>query len=498
KRQIPTQHSCIWWYCYLNQILSQAPSHSNTAARSGGSNLGCSHTPNDDPLLIASIYIPPTTNPATAISDLEDIFSLGHSSILCGDYNAHHTDWGCISNNQRGLLLKNFTDDPDTDILAPPTPTRFGYNSASTIDFVLTRHFHWRTSVNSVSELSSDHNPIILNFKTSIKFDFPTRTVTTDWNLFRHTLKTNTSFRPITAHSREDIEKLTTDITSNILHAYDLSSKPVHNNSKTYVDSDLKSLFKQRNRARKIWQFTRDPNDKTILNRLQNQINRKVNALTQKQWEDKLTSLDLEDGSLWNMSKGYRKKRSPISALTGPTRIAYTDTQKAETLANSLENQFQLNDIQNPDSDNQHMRLVDRFFINDNNFDDTPINTKPSELLTYIKKMKIKKAPGRDKITNKMVLNFPISVIFQITNLINKILHSGHFSQAWKTATVIPILKPGKDLTLATSHRPISLLLVLSKLAERIILNTLNDHLQINDILIPQHHGFLANLSTSH
>ncbi|GFT16204.1 probable RNA-directed DNA polymerase from transposon X-element [Trichonephila clavipes] len=387
KRQIPTLYSCIRWYCYLSQILSQTPSHSNTTARSGRSNLGCSHTPERRPTPI-SLYLHSTT----AISDLEVIFSLGHSSILCGDYNAPHTDWGCTSNNQRGLLLRNFTDDTDTDILAPPTPTRFGYNSASTIDFALTRHFHWRTSVNSVSELSSDHNPIILNFKTSIKFDFPTRTVTTDWNLFRHTLKTNTSFRPITAHSREDIEKLTTDITSNILYAYDLSSKPVHNSNKTYIDSDLKSLFKQRNRARKTWQFTRDPNDKTILNRLQNKINRKVNALSQKQWEDELTSLDPEDGSLWNMTKGFRKKRSPISALTGPTGIAYTDTQKAETLANALEDQFQLNDIQNPDTDKQHMRLVDRFFINDNNFDDTPISTKPSELLTYIKKMKIKKS----------------------------------------------------------------------------------------------------------
>ncbi|GFV42888.1 hypothetical protein TNCV_2593361 [Trichonephila clavipes] len=79
-----------------------------------------------------------------------------------------------------------------------------------------------------------------------------------------------------------------------------------------------------------------DPNDKTILNGLQNEINRKVNALTQKQWEDKLISLDPEDSSLWNMAKGFRKKGSSISSLTCPTGIAYTDTQKAETLANSL------------------------------------------------------------------------------------------------------------------------------------------------------------------
>ncbi|GFX70643.1 RNA-directed DNA polymerase from mobile element jockey [Trichonephila clavipes] len=97
-----------------------------------------------------------------------------------------------------------------------------------------------------------------------------------------------------------------------------------------------------------------------------------------------------------------------------------------------------------------------------------------------------------------MVENFPISVIFQLTNLINNILNNGHLPQAWKTATVIPILKPGKDPTLAMSHRPISLLPVLSKLAERIILNRLNDHLQNNDISIPRQHGFHANLSASH
>ncbi|GFX66535.1 hypothetical protein TNCV_3495951 [Trichonephila clavipes] len=137
---------------------------------------------------------------------------------------------------------------------------------------------------------------------------------------WRHTLKTNTSFQPITAHSREEIEKLTADITSNILHAYDLSSKPIQNKNKTYIDSDLKSLFKQRNRARKTWQFTRDPNDKTILKRLQNKIHRKVNALTQKQWEDNLTSLDPEDGSLWNMAKGFRKRRDPHLGPDRPHR----------------------------------------------------------------------------------------------------------------------------------------------------------------------------------
>ncbi|GFT24935.1 hypothetical protein TNCV_3022001 [Trichonephila clavipes] len=44
-----------------------------------------------------------------------------------------------------------------------------------------------------------------------------------------------------------------------------------------------------------------------------------------------------------------------------------------------------------------------------------------------------------------------------------------YFPNAWKTAVVIPILKPGKNPKLAESHRPISLLPILSKRAEKII-----------------------------
>ncbi|GFU22715.1 uncharacterized protein TNCV_762911 [Trichonephila clavipes] len=69
---------------------------------------------------------------------------------------------------------------------------------------------------------------------------------------------------------------------------------------------------------------------------------------------------------------------------------------------------------------------------------------------------------------------------------------------SWRTAVVIPILKPGKNSALAESYRPISLLPVLSKLAEKLILARLNDHLERENILIPEQHGFRPRLSTSH
>ncbi|GFX45390.1 putative RNA-directed DNA polymerase from transposon BS [Trichonephila clavipes] len=144
------------------------------------------------------------------------------------------------------------------------------------------------------------------------------------------------------------------------------------------------------------------------------------------------------------MTKGFKKKRSPISALKGNSGITYTDEEKAETLADSLENQFQLNDISDPTQDNNHSRLVSRFFNNENNFDDLPTSTTPSEIISIINNFKIRTAPSREGITTKMCQPFNRSIIFQITNIINNILKVGYFPQIWKTASVIPILKPGK------------------------------------------------------
>ena len=66
----------------------------------------------------------------------------------------------------------------------------------------------------------------------------------------------------------------------------------------------------------------------------------------------------------------------------------------------------------------------------------------------------------------------------------------------WKVAQIIRIPKPGKDKTLTSSYRPISLLPLLSKLFEIIFAERL--HLIINDKnLLPNHQfGFRKKHST--
>ncbi|GFY19421.1 probable RNA-directed DNA polymerase from transposon X-element [Trichonephila clavipes] len=220
--------------------------------------------------------------------------------------------------------------------------------------------------------------------------------------------------------------------------------------------------------------------------------------LQQQVWEEHLTSLDAEDGSLWGTARAFRKKASPISALNGPNGIALSDSNKTDLIAQSLESQFQLNNIHNPQKDQIITNIVDAYITDHTNNTDPIPPALPSEVISYIKKIKVKKSLGRDGITNKMIKKLPLLTVFKITNIINNMFKLRYFPNAWKTAVVIPLLKPGKNPKLAESHRPISLLPILSKLAEKIISTRLNDYLENENILVPEQHRFRPRLSTTH
>ncbi|GFV92294.1 uncharacterized protein TNCV_423181 [Trichonephila clavipes] len=59
------------------------------------------------------------------------------------------------------------------NIAYPPTPTRFGYNSANTIDIALIKNFYYPFCINSIDDLSSDHSPVFTNFSFKLVLSSP-------------------------------------------------------------------------------------------------------------------------------------------------------------------------------------------------------------------------------------------------------------------------------------------------------------------------------------
>jgi hypothetical protein len=95
-----------------------------------------------------------------------------------------------------------------------------------------------------------------------------------------------------------------------------------------------------KNRLRRQWQVTRDPALKVEVNRLQSSVTRRLNEWRKDQWSATLESLDLEDQSLWRITKWMMRVLKPSPPI--PTGgIALSDSEKAEALADSLETQLQ-------------------------------------------------------------------------------------------------------------------------------------------------------------
>ncbi|GFU38171.1 uncharacterized protein TNCV_4328631 [Trichonephila clavipes] len=116
------------------------------------------HPIDHEPILIGSTYIPPAYQNFRNLGvALDPIFNINNITILVGDFNAKHTSWGCPVSDTRGNRLHRYVINNSIEVLAPPTPTRFGIASATIIDYALIKNLNWPCKIDSISELSSDH-----------------------------------------------------------------------------------------------------------------------------------------------------------------------------------------------------------------------------------------------------------------------------------------------------------------------------------------------------
>lgn len=93
---------------------------------------------------------------------------------------------------------------------------------------------------------------------------------------------------------------------------------------------------------------------------------------------------------------------------------------------------------------------------------------------------------GYDLITGEILKKLPRKGIVKLTNLVNASFRLKYVPMCWKVAEVIMIPKPGKQVNVVTSYRPISLLPVISKLYEKLLLKRLKPIIE-EKCIIPLH-----------
>jgi hypothetical protein len=449
--------------------------------------------------IVASAYNPPQKR--LLASDLNKIFNIGSSVVVAGDFNAKHPLWSCVNTDQQGTTLFKYIQLTDTILLHPDTYTHYPTNNSqpSTLDLVLVKNCPKISTPNALQTLSSDHLPIIFSIdgkpEEIIKHSWDYGRA--NWREFKSYINDQTILTSTTLTNKTEIDSSIIHLTESITR-----SKHLHIPKTQYIEHKLEitdfvaNLIKSKNKLRKIWQTSKNPALKTLINKLTYQIKIRIKEIKNEAWSKKLEKLSSVDGSLWKLAKAIRRTKNSIPPLDDAGISVTRDCDKAELLSKSFQKHHTLtqhyNHIPTHNKVNRSIKIITK----------TPTNSTkniklvhPCEIQNIIRNLKNKKAPGRDSIDNITIKQLPFKALVSLSKIFNACLLTGYFPEYWKTANVIPILKPDKSSKNPANYRPISLLCTLSKILEKIIYTRLLK--VVNKKLINEQFGFRTGHSTT-
>ena len=205
------------------------------------------------------------------------------------------------------------------------------------------------------------------------------------------------------------------------------------------------------------------------LPRLNYDIQNRIYAHKRQNWRDFVETLDqkIDVTKLWRTIEGIygRAKREAENEAITFNGISCSSSKQLPTKFNQ---QFNTSKLGRHTSSSE-TRLVTR-----------ETKRKSLEMTHTFKSCRNSKAFGPDKLSIIHLKNLGPRAIEYITALFNLSVTTCQIPAIWKSSLIIPIPKPGKDTSIGTSYRPISLLCPAAKVLESQILPTINTYLQTN------------------
>lgn len=287
--------------------------------------------------LLGNIYLVAAYNePRNKISqqDISTLTNLGDRVLIIGDLNARHNTWNNHINNTNGRTLYNYVQNSNVIVQHPNRPTHYPENgmTPTCIHIVINKKVPNASEPISMGELSSDHNPIILELQNQFK-DFSQKSIRsykdTDWQSFRKSLDQNIIINN-KIKSSEDIERELKIFTEQIIKTQSEHSRIIKLGQNSLpLDGEIKTLIRIRNSLRKQYQRTYWQHLKNDINRLNQVIRTKTRACVNQNWEKTLENIKPGDRTLWRITKAFRNKQVKIPTIAKDDRNYFSDKGKA-------------------------------------------------------------------------------------------------------------------------------------------------------------------------
>ena len=120
--------------------------------------------------------------------------------------------------------------------------------------------------------------------------------------------------------------------------------------------------------------------------------------------------------------------------------------------------------------------------------------TTKEEIMGLLKGLPNKTSSGYDNISNLLLKQLSQSIVAPLEIIFNKSIEEGTFPENMKKADIVPLHK-SKDRQDCTNYRPISLLITLSKLLEKVMYSRVYRFLENTDQIFPSQYGFRTSHS---
>jgi hypothetical protein len=450
---------------------------------------------------VASVYCPPRHR--ITYQQFGTFFSnLGNRFLAGGDFNSKHPQWGSRIINPRGRTLRQLSMDKVYSFHSPNSPTYWPtarHKLPDLLDFYISKGLNSIPAiVTALPDLSSDHSPVhlLLDVRPAPRIPAPSLTAgLMNWDLFRMKLETNLN-NNISLKTAAELENAVEYFTRSVQEAAWTSStpkRPTHGTQMLFPQH-IRDLIQEKRRARHRWQRTRLPVDHAHFNRLANKLKRDIYKVKQERYTSHLSSLSSSNSSLWSEAKRLMKHKQVAS----PLRLADGTWAKSEAeIAETFMEHLQMVFCPHADVvDTDFCGEVDEFLSSPLLLSLPPTPFTSEEVKRAVLQLPLHKSPGHDLLTAEVLRELPANAFRFITLLFNATLRTSHFPIQWKLSLVVLILKPGKPAHITSSYRPISLLPLMSKLLERLLLPRILFFLEESGTVPTHQFGFRKGHST--
>ncbi|KAJ8714775.1 hypothetical protein PYW07_003000 [Mythimna separata] len=447
-----------------------------------------------DSLKIKGIYIPHRSDhfDTSALNDeLEDILTEA-PNITIGDLNLKMTTLNQTRDEGAGILVRDLCSSDVCTIHhtgLPSRPNSAGYGILDAAIFSHDAQAFDNITCRQITPVGSDHMPWLLDLSIVVDREKTLvrniRAITNSDEIrrqYQQTLWDKTTHLPKEITTDTECEEYILQLEKACTETLD-EYAPLHeNNRRDQLPEEINKLIEERNRAKSVaWRLRFNQNRTTEQNRIYNSLKRQVQqALVEYSSEIWTRIINDPQNNRAQMWRIQRNLKAPVQRLP---HIESCNSEK-ETID----------------------ALVDAAIVTEaeiNNEDKSTEKTTPfqpldptsiDEIKLALRRFKNKKAPGPDKIKADALKLGGNPFIIRYKVIADYLLLTGYYPKRWKIGECIFLHKAGKNYRDAKSYRPITLLNIMGKLHERLLLSRLR---QTADRLQPPfQHGFTKNRGT--